>query len=50
MAKLLEPDVQKSFKSSILLVKQFKKQAIPANEFIKQFLKEKAAFYEGQSR
>lgn len=50
MAKLLEPDVQASFKSSMQLVKQFKKQSIPTNEFVKQFIKSKAAFYEGQCR
>jgi SOS response regulatory protein OraA/RecX len=50
LAKLLDPDVQSSFKQSVTLVKQFKKNSISAQEFAKQFIKTKASFYEGQAR
>ena len=50
LAKLLDPDVQSSFKQSVALVKQFKKQQISASDFTKQFIKAKTAFYQGQAR
>ena len=47
LSKLLEPEVQSAFRQSVTLVKQFKKQDISTQDFIKQFIKAKASFYEG---
>jgi len=47
MSKLLEPEIQATFKNSEALKKAFKKGTVPTNEFVKQFVKAKASFYEG---
>jgi hypothetical protein len=47
LAKLLDPETQEAFKTSQALVKQYKKQAIPVNDFCKQYIQAKASFYEG---
>ena len=47
MIKIVESDVKADFKLSLDLQKQFKKNQLAVNDFVKQFVKARSSHYEG---